>query len=47
MLNFIKKIYKNSQIILYIDKNKPNTEYLHNYYLKDVIDLPYEFLMEL
>jgi ribosomal protein S18 acetylase RimI-like enzyme len=55
MLNFIKKIYKNTHIILYIDKNKPNTEYLHNYYLKfgfkDVLNLPYdyenEFLMEL
>ena len=46
-------------IILYIDKNKETTEYLHNYYLKygfkDVInntyDLTYdyenEYLMEL
>jgi len=32
IINFIKKIYKNSYLILYIDKNKKNTEYLLNYY---------------
>jgi ribosomal protein S18 acetylase RimI-like enzyme len=58
ILNFIKKIYKNAHLILYIDKNKSSTNYLHNFYLKygfnDIIynkDLPYdyenEFLMEL
>ena len=58
ILNFIKKIYKSSRLILYIDKNKSSTNYLHDFYLKygfkDMIDnnnLPYdeekEYLMEL
>ncbi len=59
ILDFIKKIYKNTNIILYIDKNKSTTDYLHNLYLKygfkDIIDnpnnLPFdndkEYLMEL
>lgn len=58
ILNFIKKIYKKSRLILYIDKNKSSTNYLHDFYLKygfkDMIDnnnLPYdeekEYLMEL
>jgi N-acetylglutamate synthase-like GNAT family acetyltransferase len=58
ILNFIKKIYKSSRLILYVDKNKSSTNYLHDFYLKhgfnDIIDnkdLPYdyenEFLMEL
>lgn len=48
MLNFIKKIYKSSRLILYIDKNKISTNYLHNFYLKygfkDMINnnLPYD-----
>lgn len=58
ILNFIKKIYKSSRLILYIDKNKSSTNYLHNFYLKygfkDMIDnnnLSFdednEYLMEL
>jgi len=55
LLNFIKNIYKNSKLILYIDKNKENTEYLHQFYLKfgfkDTKTIPFdyenEFLMEL
>lgn len=58
ILNFIKNIYKNSHLILYIDKNKSSTNYLHNFYLKygfkDMIDnnnLSFdednEYLMEL
>ena len=58
ILNFIKKIYKSSRLILYIDKNKYSTYYLHNFYLKygfkDMIDnnnLSFdeenEYLMEL
>ena len=57
ILNFIRKIYKKSHLILYIDKNKSSTNYLHDFYLnhgfKDIIDnnnLPYdyenEYLME-
>lgn len=58
IINFIKKIYKNSYLILYIDKNKFSTNYLYNFYLKlgfkDMINyynLPFnsekEYLMEL
>jgi N-acetylglutamate synthase-like GNAT family acetyltransferase len=58
ILNYIKKIYNKSHLILYIDKNKPLTDYLHNFYLKngfkDMInhenisyDYENEFLMEL
>lgn len=58
ILNYIKKIYNKSHLILYIDKNKPLTYYLHNFYLKngfkDMInhdnlsyDYENEFLMEL
>jgi len=55
ILNFIKNFYKNSHLILYIDKNKENTEFLHQFYLKngfkDTKNLPFdyenEFLMEL
>lgn len=57
IINFIKKIYKNSYLILYIDKNKFSTNYLYNFYLKlgfkDMINyynLPFnsekEYLME-
>jgi ribosomal protein S18 acetylase RimI-like enzyme len=58
ILNFIKKTYKSSRLILYVDKNKSSTNYLHNFYLKygfkDMIDnnnLSFdeenEYLMEL
>lgn len=57
ILNFIKKIYKSSRLILYIDKNKSSTNYLYNFYLKygfkdmiNINNLPYdeekEYLME-
>jgi len=58
ILNFIKRIYKKSHLILYIDKNKSSTNYLHDFYLKygfkDMIDInnlsfdeDNEYLMEL
>jgi N-acetylglutamate synthase-like GNAT family acetyltransferase len=58
ILNFIKKLYNKSHLILYIDKNKSLTDYFYNFYLKngfkDMINhdnLPFdyenEFLMEL
>jgi N-acetylglutamate synthase-like GNAT family acetyltransferase len=34
LLSYIIDEYKNSSIILYIDKNKENTEYLYNFYLR-------------
>lgn len=34
ILNFISELYKDTPIILYIDKNKENTNYLFNYYSK-------------
>lgn len=34
LLSYITDKYKNSSIILYIDKNKENTEYLFNFYLR-------------
>ena len=34
MLNFISDLYKDIPIILYIDKNKENTDYLFNFYSK-------------
>lgn len=33
LLSYIIDEYKNSSIILYVDKNKENTEYLYNFYL--------------
>ena len=58
ILNFIKRVYKKSHLILYIDKNKSSTNYLHDFYLKngfkDMIDInnlsfdkDNEYLMEL
>jgi N-acetylglutamate synthase-like GNAT family acetyltransferase len=58
ILNFVKKIYTNSHLILYIDKNKYSTDFLHKFYLnygfKDMInpdnlsyDCENEILMEL
>jgi N-acetylglutamate synthase-like GNAT family acetyltransferase len=55
ILQFIKNIYKNSHLILYIDKNKENSEFLHQFYLKNgfkdtetlKFDYDNEFLMEL
>jgi len=58
ILNFIRKIYNKSHLILYIDKNKSSTNYLHDFYLKygfkdmnDIKNLSFnednEYLMEL
>ena len=33
LLSFICEIYKSTAIILYIDKNKENTNYLYNFYI--------------
>lgn len=34
ILNLISEIYNTTSIILYIDKNKENTNYLFNFYIK-------------
>ncbi len=34
LLSYITDKYKNSSIILYIDKNKEDTQYLFNFYLR-------------
>jgi len=49
ILKLLKNIYKNTIFLLYIDKNKYNTEYLYNYYKMrgfievsdDLINIPY------
>lgn len=35
LLNFICDTFKDTILILYIDKNKPMTSYLYNFYLKN------------